>query len=165
MNWEAIGAVGEVVGATAVVATLAYFAFQILDAKRASQSQATINATQLASSWRSTLLANSDLATVLAKANVSEELSGKERIQLHNLADELFFACAAAHSSSLHAGSIHNSSGASDYLVSLIGVNPALIGEWQRLHEQMFPPSFVEAIDRQIEGGSASARSIAPPGL
>ena len=152
MNWEAIGAVGEIVGATAVVVTLAYFAFQMVDAKEASKSQATINATQLASSWRSTLLNNSDLAEVLAKANASEELSEKERIQLHSLSDELLFACATAHASSLHSGSIHHSSGASDYLVSLIAVNPALIGEWKRWRPQAYPPSFVDAVERQIEG-------------
>jgi len=152
MNWEAIGSVGEIVGAAAVVVTLAYFALQILDGKKASQAQATINATQLASSWRSTLLSNSDLAEVLAKANASEELSKKEQIQLHNLSDELFFACATAYASSLHSGSIHESSGASDYLVSLVTVNPALIGEWKRFRPQGYPPSFVEAVEKQIEG-------------
>jgi len=39
MNWEAIGAVGEIVGAIAVVATLAYLAAQIRQNTRQSEIQ------------------------------------------------------------------------------------------------------------------------------
>ena len=38
MNWEAIGAIGEIVGAIAVVATLFYLAIQIRYASREAQS-------------------------------------------------------------------------------------------------------------------------------
>ena len=36
MNWEAIGAIGEIVGAVAVVLTLAYLAIQVRHAKEAA---------------------------------------------------------------------------------------------------------------------------------
>ena len=38
MNWEAIGAVGEIVGATAVVLTLIYLAVQVRHGTRATQA-------------------------------------------------------------------------------------------------------------------------------
>jgi hypothetical protein len=38
MNWEAIGAIGEIVGAVAVVATLIYLANQIRVAGTAAES-------------------------------------------------------------------------------------------------------------------------------
>jgi len=38
MNWEAIGAVGEIVGATAVVVTLLYVAVQIRNSTRETQA-------------------------------------------------------------------------------------------------------------------------------
>jgi hypothetical protein len=38
MNWDAIGAVGEIVGASAVVATIVYLAFQIRDSKVATRA-------------------------------------------------------------------------------------------------------------------------------
>ena len=38
MNWEMIGAIGELVGAAAVVATLFYLASQIREASRESKS-------------------------------------------------------------------------------------------------------------------------------
>ena len=34
MNWEALGAVGEIVGALAVVVTLAYLALQVRTARK-----------------------------------------------------------------------------------------------------------------------------------
>ncbi len=45
MNWEAIGAVGEIVGAIAVIATLIYLAIQVKDSVRASRSAAVTDAT------------------------------------------------------------------------------------------------------------------------
>ena len=43
MNWEAIGAIGEIVGALAVVLTLAYLALQVTTAKRATIDQNTLS--------------------------------------------------------------------------------------------------------------------------
>ena len=39
MNWDAIAAVGEILGASAVVLTLGYLAVQVRDAKRATSDQ------------------------------------------------------------------------------------------------------------------------------
>lgn len=44
MNWDAIGAIGEIVGAIAVVATLIYFAIQMRQYTTGLRS-ATFNAT------------------------------------------------------------------------------------------------------------------------
>lgn len=45
MNWDAIGAIGEIIGAVAVIATLIYLAIQIRDSARASRSAAVTDAT------------------------------------------------------------------------------------------------------------------------
>lgn len=45
MNWDAIGAVGEIIGAVAVIATLIYLAKQIKDSARAARSAAVTDAT------------------------------------------------------------------------------------------------------------------------
>ena len=45
MNWDAIGAIGELIGAAAVIATLIYLAQQIKDSARASRSAAVTDAT------------------------------------------------------------------------------------------------------------------------
>ena len=43
MNWEAIGAVGEILGAIAVVLTLAYLAMQVRYAKKAATDATSLN--------------------------------------------------------------------------------------------------------------------------
>jgi hypothetical protein len=43
MNWEAIGAIGEIIGAAAVVVTLAYFALQIRHAQQAAADTSRLN--------------------------------------------------------------------------------------------------------------------------
>jgi hypothetical protein len=45
MNWDAVGAIGEIVGAGAVIATLVYLAKQIKDSARAARSAAVTDAT------------------------------------------------------------------------------------------------------------------------
>ena len=40
MNWDAVGAIGEIIGAVAVIVTLIYLAVQIGDGARASRSAA-----------------------------------------------------------------------------------------------------------------------------
>jgi hypothetical protein len=47
MNWEAIGAVGEVAGAAAVVATLAYLAVQVRNSSRATRFDSHMKLRQL----------------------------------------------------------------------------------------------------------------------
>jgi hypothetical protein len=46
MNWEAIGAIGEVIGAIAVFATLAYLAVQIKQSTKSTQSVAELETTK-----------------------------------------------------------------------------------------------------------------------
>ena len=46
MNWDALGAIGEVVGAIAVVATLAYLAVQIRQNNKLSQTTAVQTVSQ-----------------------------------------------------------------------------------------------------------------------
>ncbi len=45
MNWDAIGSIGEIIGASAVIVTLVYLAKQIKDSARAARSAAVTDAT------------------------------------------------------------------------------------------------------------------------
>ena len=46
------------------------------------------------SRWRANILQNTDIAEALAKANQSEALNQREKVQLRTLADELFILVA-----------------------------------------------------------------------
>ena len=83
LNWETIGAIGEIVGAVAVVASLAYLANQIRTQNSESRSAAMHN---ISVGFRDSIstFADPQLAIILSKA-ISEdsELSEPELIQLY----------------------------------------------------------------------------------
>ena len=83
LNWDAIGAIGEIVGAFAVVASLAYLATQIRTQNAESRSAAMHN---ISVGFRDSIstFADPQLATIMSKANSEDsELSEPELIQLY----------------------------------------------------------------------------------
>ena len=90
MNWDAVGAVGEIVGALAVFITLVYLARQIQQNTRAVNSAAldsTINTISIA---RQSIYENDDVARVYLKGTASpDELDDLERLKfrllIHNM--------------------------------------------------------------------------------
>lgn len=92
MNWEAVGAIGEIVGAIAVVATLYYLALQIREnTARTRQVEANTNFQQV-SPARLALAQSEQLAKVLAKG--LEDLAllePSEQIQFDALMSERFW--------------------------------------------------------------------------
>ena len=55
MNWDAIGAIGEIVGATAVVTTILYFAGQTRQASRNHAAQAPQSTSDGTRNWFSSM--------------------------------------------------------------------------------------------------------------
>ena len=81
MNWNAIGAIGETVGATAVVLTLVYVAIQLRQSTAASRAQ-VIN--QVNSQWgglMSQIATNEGLAKIYRKATEGGDLDPDETVQ------------------------------------------------------------------------------------
>jgi hypothetical protein len=81
MNWEAIGAIGEIVGATAVVMTLVYVAIQIKQSTTTSRAQAI---SQVNSQWRvlmGQIATNEGLAKIYRKATEGGDLGPDETVQ------------------------------------------------------------------------------------
>jgi hypothetical protein len=70
MNWEAIGAIGEIVGAFAVVVTVGYLAFQIRQNTREIRLSAFQTITDRIHQWNSDLARDPDLARIYANGLV-----------------------------------------------------------------------------------------------
>lgn len=87
MNWDALGAVGELVGAGAVVITLAYLAIQIRHSN--NQTGANMGARILDEYKRmqEVGLSNPQLPDLLVKLKLGEALTPSEDIQLNFYAD------------------------------------------------------------------------------
>jgi len=85
MNWDAIGAVGEILGAIAVIATLVYLARQIrhsVSLARAEQNQSVM---ELYTGWNDLIVSNPDVAAILGR-EPDTELSQGELVQIRHLA-------------------------------------------------------------------------------
>ena len=67
MNWDAIGAIGEILGALAVFASLIYLALQIKQNTLSLRASAKHDASSRQLEYFDTLLENSDLRTVYRK--------------------------------------------------------------------------------------------------
>ena len=90
MNWEAIGAIGEIIGATAVVASLVYLAVQIRTQNRESRMSAMHD---ISAGYRECLagMAEADLADLYTKAfDDYESLTRSETIRLIAQGSNLF---------------------------------------------------------------------------
>jgi hypothetical protein len=90
MNWEAIGAIGEIIGAAAVVASLVYLAVQIQSQNRESRLSSMHD---ISVGYRDTLagMAEGDMADIFAKAlDRYESLTRPETIRLIAVASHLF---------------------------------------------------------------------------
>ena len=97
MNWDAIGATGEVLGAIAVVVSLVYLAFQIRQNTRqidenTKAAQAAAFDSSIAHTFKARLaiVENSDVARIyLEGSNAPDSLSDEDRVRyrliMHNI--------------------------------------------------------------------------------
>lgn len=92
MNWDAIGAIGEIVGALAVVVSLVYLAIQI----RTQNSQAKLSALhEMSRELRGTtaMFATENISAIFVRANKDfDSLEEAESVQLIVLVTNLFRA-------------------------------------------------------------------------
>ena len=90
MNWEAIGAVGETVGALAVLVTLVYLAMQIRQNTKSVQAAAVDSANSLVSRSREVIFADADVANLYRRgtedpASLSQDDTIRYRLLIHNI--------------------------------------------------------------------------------
>lgn len=82
MNWEAIGAMGEIVGAAAVVATLGYLAVQIRHSTKVARSATRQAIAEMTMSTARDVVSDGELAELLIRDMRGEELGAAQRLRL-----------------------------------------------------------------------------------
>jgi hypothetical protein len=82
MNWEAIGALGQVLGSVAVVATLLYVAREVRQSGRSLSISALRDTTAQWNHWSEMIATSTDLAEIVSKGNKSyDNLSESESLR------------------------------------------------------------------------------------
>ena len=79
MNWDAVGAVGEILGALSVVATLVYLAIQVR--QNSNLAKATIRENRIDSSQK-VIFALSEVADIIVKRRENADLTATESVKL-----------------------------------------------------------------------------------
>jgi len=160
MNWDAIGAIGELVGAVAVLATLIYLSIQTRLTRKATQAAAEFSLNQASSEsmssfdqWRKSILENHELARIMVKARGGEALDDEEKLLFDLLFERLFFISALSVQKSYTGATFQEWDKADvDWFVGILHDNPAAIEKWHRSKEvvRAVSPIFAETVEARL---------------
>lgn len=150
MNWEVIGAIGELVGAAAVVATLFYLARQIRQSNahaRRQEHNATMDQVSL---LRMTLAQDPALVDVLLKGNKSYiGLTPNEKVRYDAALSQRFWNYLQIRDR-VSSGAIEREYwyGTTALTAASLLTEGAL--EWWRQNNRQYPKEFVQEIDKLL---------------
>jgi hypothetical protein len=157
VNWEALGALGELVGAAGVIASLFYLGSQL---RRNSESIEAATALSIAEATQQRLLAPAqtpELAEAFSKMFAGEEVSATERIQV------AFFNRATVRG--IESTFVQHKRGllAADVLRGYEAllrrqVSMSVFHDWWSVERLSFDPAFRELIDKLLQGQAAPSR-------
>ncbi len=157
MNWEAIGAIGELVGAVAVFVTLLYLAIQLRLNTRALRSS-TFQEISVSTAMNMQIIATTPgMSELILKAQAGlDALNEEERIRFGALIMSCFRRIEAVH--------IHQSMGTIEARYtegfrrsSLSSLAHTGISEWWDTAQDAFTEDFVFWVNSQIEAGEIKA--------
>lgn len=96
MNWEAIGAIGETLGAAGVIATLVYLAVQIRDSNRVAEDASFENKLALGIASIHEMIKSEHGDVVMKGLLYYDELRGREKLIFDNVMNSWFTMIALA---------------------------------------------------------------------
>jgi hypothetical protein len=86
MNWDAVGAIAEILGAVAVLTTLVYLAIQIRHLKKQNESDALDHVIDALNDFAGRIAESESLASIIQRGRVSyESLDEDERIRFDSI--------------------------------------------------------------------------------
>ena len=151
MNWDAIGAIGEIVGAIAVILTLVYLAIQIRDSAKASRSAAVTDATTAMQAFYQELGSNPKTSRLFLTAMTNpESLSREDEFQYVMLMHSCFLGFQRsfflAHEGTLHVG-LRDSIGTAIHAVNHL---PGIYVYWTQ-RKAYFQPAFIAWVEDLLQ--------------
>ena len=153
MNWDAVGAIGEIVGAVAVVVTLIYLTVQIRAGTRASRAAAVTDATAAVQAWYQELGTNPESANLFLEGmSDPQSLSHARQFQFLMLLHCIFLGFQRtyllSHTGTLDVG-LRDSIGTA---VQAVNQLPGIHFYW-RHRRLFFQPEFVTWVEDLLQRG------------
>ena len=157
MNWEAIGAVSEGLGAIGVIASLLYLATQVRNNTRASRIEAKLAATTYLSSYTDEFISSPETKALFVRGRKS--VDDLEQVEFHRFGDlclKAFWLFAAVHYQ-LRTGMLtedewHETRAVLRYYLR----GPGVCAWWAKGGARMFGSAFNEFVDEEIRMLSAA---------
>lgn len=158
MDWDALGAIGEIVGAGAVVVTLVYLAFQIRQNTRSNQVSAEIQALEQLSKWVTRISTDKDAQRLWdLVADGSEPLSAEDSGQYLWIMGELFWLVESAFVQ--YRRGYLSKAAWMRFERTLVGtLNNKLTREWWENREVPHSPEFRGYVDQLLRTGNTDWR-------
>jgi hypothetical protein len=152
VNWDAIGAVGEVVGAIAVVATLFYLAFQIRQNTRMSRAAMTKDLLLASRSAIMDLASNDRLAEIWAEIRDFGDADAARRYTFY----QSFFRLYELQFNLSNQGLLDRSIARSYELVVRMFTQTKHFDQYWSAGRDQFHEDFADYVDSQREAASTS---------
>ena len=157
MNWDAVGAIAELMGALGVIATLWYLAVQLRHNTAALRGNShEVGAERLTTSLRS-LVANPELAQLVAKASRDyEDLTYEERLQVGSYWTAI---CVGAEVSLLQwqLGNLDEAVWKRDFSIIRPWFHSPGFQQWHARISIEFTPEFRALMDREVQTSTPTA--------
>ena len=158
MNWDAIGAIGEAIGAAGVIASLLYLAVQVRASTRASAIESKLASSRIYTDFLGSLVQSPELNRLFVQGrdDLASLSSKDDYYRFSNLALQSF-----SHFSATYFQYRQSTLSDSDWFETRAVVHYWLRGAgcrawWHKLGRHMFGPDFVTFIDSEIRGIDAA---------
>jgi hypothetical protein len=151
MNWDAIGAIGEVIGAGGVIASLLYVATQVRASTRASAVDAKLRAAEMRTAFVDSLIETPELNDLWLRGLADlDSLSESEYYRYCNMSLKAFWFFSAGHFQ-YDIGALSDSDWHESRAVLLYWLrNPGCRDWWAKLGRASFGPKFQSYVDAEI---------------
>ena len=157
MNWEAIGAVAEGLGAAGVIASLLYVAVQVRGNTRASAVEAKLQSTRLFEDFIDSLISTPELNDLMLRGIADlDSLSKEEYYRFSNMSLKAFRLFSAGHfqfrTGTLSEGDFHEVRSILRYWLRGLGCR----AWWSKLGRESAAPKFREFVEVEMDEMDAS---------
>ena len=152
MNWEAIGAIGEAIGAVGVIASLIYLAVQVRASTRASAVESKLASTRMRTDFLNYLIESSDLNNLFTQGRQSiEPLSIEDYYRFSNMALHAFSFLSAGYFQFCKGTLNEDDWNENRAIISFLLRGPGFREWWVKVGKYMFGDNFVSFVESEIK--------------
>jgi hypothetical protein len=157
LNWDAIGAIAEGIGAAGVIASLLYLAVQVRASTRASAVEAKLRSADMLNIFIDRLIDTPELNGLFLRGLADiESLSESDYFRFSNMAIKAFWLFSANHFQ-YRIGALSESDWYEPRAVLLYWLRPPGCRVWwEKLGRESFGPEFREYVDSEIAALNAT---------